>query len=95
MTDEEVALVTQMNYLDAARVIEIKLGGAKALADAVAARVSVSNYSLVCGLLAGIPVREVSFFFFWHPSKSSEVPTLFFIPGGKTFIEGKLPHLCL
>lgn len=70
MTDEEVAVVTQvslfsfrltsqMNYLDAARVIEIKLGGSKALSDAVAARVSVINYSLVCGLLAGIPVREV------------------------------------
>jgi hypothetical protein len=48
-----------MNYLDAARVIEIKLGGSQALAAAVAARVSVVNYSLVCGLLAGIPVREV------------------------------------
>lgn len=59
MTDEEVAVVTQMNYLDAARVIEIQLGGSRALSDAVAARVSVHSYSLVCGLLAGIPVREV------------------------------------
>jgi len=48
-----------MNYLDAARVIEIKLGGSSNLNKAVAQRVHVHSYSLACGLLAGLCVREV------------------------------------
>lgn len=49
----------QMNYLDAARVIEIRLGGSKQLNKAVAERLATHQYSLVCGLLAGLPTREV------------------------------------
>jgi len=59
MTETEIKALLQMNFLDAARVIEIKLGGSKNLTSAVAARVTVHSYSLVCGLLAGICVREV------------------------------------
>jgi len=50
-----------MNFLDAARVIELRLGGSTELNKAVAERLSVSQYSLVAGLLAGLPTHEVPF----------------------------------
>eukprot|EP01122_Echinamoeba_exundans_P002064 TRINITY_DN1202_c0_g1_i21.p1 TRINITY_DN1202_c0_g1~~TRINITY_DN1202_c0_g1_i21.p1 ORF type:complete len:610 (-),score=26.85 TRINITY_DN1202_c0_g1_i21:942-2711(-) len=59
MPEEEMALIDKMSFLDSARVIEMRLGGWKNLSHAIATRVQVSTYSLLCGLLAGLPVHEI------------------------------------
>ena len=59
MSPNEIEIIKQMNYLDAARVVEIKLGGSRQLTRAVAKRVTGENVSLACALLAGLNVREV------------------------------------
>jgi hypothetical protein len=59
MPEEELSLIDKMSFLDSARVIEMRLGGWKNLSRAIATRVQVSTYSLLCGLLTGLPVHEI------------------------------------
>lgn len=59
MPEHEIALMEKMSFLDSARVIEMRLGGWKNLSHAIASRVKVTTYSLLCGLLSGLPVHEI------------------------------------
>lgn len=49
----------QMDVLDQARVVEIRLGGSEKLGKEIAAQLVIHNFSLSCMLLAGLPVHEV------------------------------------
>lgn len=44
MTDEEIESLNELNVLDRARVIEIRIGGSNDLSKAVAAQLQVQSY---------------------------------------------------
>lgn len=57
--DVEAIGLRRLNPLDWAQLIEGRMGGTKALGDAVARRLSQSHYGLSHALLAALPVEEV------------------------------------
>eukprot|EP01124_Arcella_intermedia_P014342 TRINITY_DN20757_c0_g1_i1.p1 TRINITY_DN20757_c0_g1~~TRINITY_DN20757_c0_g1_i1.p1 ORF type:complete len:362 (-),score=87.38 TRINITY_DN20757_c0_g1_i1:59-1144(-) len=59
LSPKEIEVIETMDYIDAARVIELRMGGTSNLNKAVAKKVQIHSYSLACGLLASLPLREV------------------------------------
>lgn len=59
MQEEELRALRRLDLLDQARVVELRLGGQRALGRKLAERLRIHSFSLTCALLAGLPVQEV------------------------------------